>query len=376
LSSEVREIRELVEGLHRNSEPDIPALEDADAGREKKVYSGAHDSARYLARRRREAAAADPSSAPPEPSGVDLEIGYTDGRETVDAKTAARDLADYRQRMAAQLLEGVDPLQAAVNAGGQQQEAPVEQPVEPQPQAEQPQPSERTHYTREEVEIAAIGQLQDYQNRVGAILLSIRGVAVPPELMAATQSPQAWAALQSTDPQKAAQLIDYVNRRAAMAQQLETDLNQARAQQQEIERTYFNRWAEQQDSQFEQAEPEMRGDGSAHLQRAALETLMSYGLKDTEIAAAWNGQPVHLRSAAAQRLVLDATRWRLASEKAKSAIARPSPPPQRPGVRQDRMSASAADLQAISRQLDAAGSAQQQLKLAGRLVAERRRAQG
>jgi hypothetical protein len=374
LHSEIREVRELVEGLHRDSGPHIPALEDADAGRQKPVYSGAHDSARYLARRRREAAQADPSSAPPEPSGVDLEIGYVDGRESVDAKTAARDLADYRQRMAQQLLEGVDPTTAAVRASGQQQEAPAEQPVEQQPQAEQPRPSERTHYTKAEVEAAAVAQLQDYQDRVGAILLSIRGVGVPPELMAATQNPQAWAALQSTDPQKAAQLIDYVNRRSQLAAQLETDLNQARAQQEQIQRTQFSRWAEQQDSLFEQAEPEMRGENSAHLQRQALETLMSYGLGQEEIANFWNGAPISMRSAVAQRLILDASRWRTASQKAKQAIARPSPPPQRPSVRQDRVSASAADLQAMSRQLDAAGSAQQQLRLAGRLVAERRRA--
>jgi hypothetical protein len=271
-------------------------------------------------------------------------------------------------------VQGTDLNTAAMRASGVQ-EAPVEQPVEQQPQTEQPQPSERTHYTKAEVEAAAVAQLQDYQDRIGAILLSIRGVGVPPELVAATQSPQAWAALQSTDPQKAAQIVEYVNRRAALAGQLETDLNQARAQQEQIQRTQFNRWAEQQDSEFEAAEPEMRGANSAHLQRQALATLQDYGLKDSEIAAAWNGQPVSLRSAAAQRLILDATRWRIASERARTAVQRPVPPVQRPGVRQD-VRASVADLNNLSRQLDEAGSAQQQLRLAGRLVAERRRAQG
>jgi hypothetical protein len=371
LSNEVREIRELVEGLHRESGPHIPALEDADAGRQKPVYSGAHDSARYLARRRREAAA-QPDAPPPEPSGVDLEIGYVDGRESVDAKTAARDLADYRARMAAQLLEGVAPAEAALRASGQQQEAPVEQPVEPQPEPTQQQPEERTHFTKAEVEQAAIEQLSQYQERLGAILLSIRGVACPPELAAIT-SPQAWAALQSTDPQKAAQLIDYVNRRSAVAAQLETDLNQARAQQEQIQRTQFQRYAEQQDSAFEAAEPEMRGENSARLQREALETLRHYGLTDDQIAAAWNGTPISLRSAPAQRIVLAAARWRQASQRAKEAIARPSPPPQKPGVRQD-VRASVSDLNALRRRLDEAGSAQQQLKLAGQLVASRRRA--
>jgi hypothetical protein len=367
------EIRESLARLEKAGEYEIPALSDSDSGREKKIYAGAHDSSRFLARRRREAAQADPSSAPPEPSGIDLEIGYVDGRETVDPRTAARDLADYRQRMAAQLLEGVAPAEAAVRASGQQQEAPVaEQPVEPQPEPTQQQSEqERTHYSRQEVEAAAVAQLQDYQDRIGAILLSIRGVGVPPEL-AAIQTPQAWAALQSTDPHKAAQIATYIQNRAGMAQQLEGELAQVRQQQQEIQSAQFNRWASSEDAKFEKH----AGTVSRELQVEALTTLRDAGLEEREIAAAWNGAPVSLRSAAAQRLVLDATRWRLAQEKARTATTKPVPPVQRPSVRQDRVSASAADLQAISRQLDAAGTMQQQLRLAGRLVAERRRAQG
>jgi hypothetical protein len=372
LSSEVREIRELVEGLHRDNGPHIAGLQDADTGRAKPVYSGAHDSGAYLARRRREAAQADPSSAPPPMNPeADLQLGYLDDRE-LSARQAATDLASYRQRLAQELLQGTDLGTAAMRAGGVQQEAPVaEQPVE-QPEPTQQQPEERTHYTRAEVESAAVEQLQNYSDRIGAILLSIRGVGIPPELQAIT-TPQAWAALQSTDPQKAAQIATYIQNRAGMAQQLEAELGAVRQQQEQIQRTQFNRWAEQQDAQFEEAEPEMRGADSAHLQRAALETLKHYGLKDAEIASAWNGQPIQLRSSVAQRIVLDATRWRMASEKAKAAIARPSPPPQRPGVRQD-VRASVADLNALSRRLDEAGSAQQQLKLAGQLVASRRRA--
>jgi hypothetical protein len=356
--------------LRQSNEPDIPALRDADSGRSKPVYSGAHDAGRHLAHRRREAAA-QPDAPPPEPSGVDLEIHDRLDRPEIDAKVAAAELADYRQRMAAQLLEGVDPLTAANRASGQEQEAP--QPVEPQPEAEQaPQPSERTHYTREEVETAAVAQLQDYQDRIGAILLSIRGVGVPPELMAATQSPQAWAALQSTDPHKAAQIIDYVNRRASMAQELEGQLAQVR-QQQQIQSAQFKRWAEIEDAKFEKH----AGKVDHALQVEALATLRDVGVSDEEVAAAWNGGAlISFRDHRAQRIIADAARWRAASAKAKAATARASPPPQRPGVRMDRVSASAADLQAMSRQLDQAGSAQQALKIAGRLVAERRRAQG
>jgi hypothetical protein len=202
-------------------------------------------------------------------------------------------------------------------------------------------------------------------------LLSIRGVGVPPEL-ANIQTPEAWAGLCASDPAKAQQLIDYVQRRAGVAQQLGAELDSVRQQQAQIQHTHFQRYAEEQDRIYEAS----AGKASHELQVAAADVLRDAGLSDQDIGAAWNGAPISLRSAAAQQILADAARWRMAQQKAKAAIARPSPPPQRPGVRMDRMSASAADLQAISRQLDNAGSAQQQLKLAGRLVAERRRAQG
>jgi hypothetical protein len=85
------EIKEIHSMLRQSNEPHIPALEDADSGRQKPVYSGANDSGRYLARRRREVAQADPSSAPPALNPeADLVIGYQDDRSEVSAKDAAR----------------------------------------------------------------------------------------------------------------------------------------------------------------------------------------------------------------------------------------------------------------------------------------------
>jgi hypothetical protein len=237
----MREVRETLSRLERASEPEIPALEDADSGREKKTYSGAHDSARFLARRRREQAAAQGEAQPSEPAGVDLVMSYQDGRESVDAKTAARDLAAYREKLAQELLQGTDLGTAAMRASGVQQEAPVEQPVEPQPEPQQQTNEPPTHYSREQVEAAAIEQLNQYSERIGAILLSIRGVGVPPEL-ANIQTPQAWAALQAADPHKAAQIADYIQRRAGMAQQLESELGAVRQQQQEIQSAHFQKY--------------------------------------------------------------------------------------------------------------------------------------
>src|SRR5262249_33062929 len=141
-----------------------------------------------VARARREKDAAEnPQLTPGQGAEPDLVIGYQDGRSEVSAKDAAKDLASYRARLAEELLQGTDLGTAAMRASGVQQEAPVAEqqrpePVEPQPEPQQQSEQERTHYTRHEVEWAAIAQLQDYQDRVGAILLSIRGVGVPPEL--------------------------------------------------------------------------------------------------------------------------------------------------------------------------------------------------
>jgi hypothetical protein len=374
LSTEIREIHSMLDDMRQSNEPDIPALRDADSGQKKAVFSGVHDASRHLARRRREAAAQ--GEAQPSEPGIDLEIRDLTDRPEIDPKQAAVELADYRQRMAAQLLEGIDPATAAARASGFEQPAEAPQPAQPESEpTQQSEQSERTHYTRVEVETAAVQQLQGYQERLGAILLAIRGVAVPNEL-SQIQSPEQWAALQAADPHKAAQIADYVGRRQALAQQLETELGAVQQQKAQIQQAQFQRYAEEQDQIFEQAVPEMRSGGSRELQEAAAAVLKDVGLSDQDVRAAWNGAPISLRSAAAQRILADAARWRMAQAKAKAAIARATPPPQRPGVRQD-IRASVADLNALSRKLDEAGSAQQQLKLAGRLVAERRRsAQG
>jgi hypothetical protein len=365
-SSEMAEIRETLARIERGGQYEIPALSDADAGRQKPVYSGAHDSARYLARRRREAAA-QPDAPPPEPSGVDLEIHDRLDRPEIDPKVAAAELADYRRRMAAQLLEGVDPTTAAVQASGYEQPAEA-QPVE-QPAEQAPPPTYTEEQVREALWQAATQAHEQYGAQIADVLLAFQNCPMPAEFNQ-IKTPDDWMRIQQTNPALAQQMAEYVARRVNTVAQLATEHAQLQEQRRQVSAAQFKEWASAQDTEFEKH----CGAVDRALQQEALITLQNAGVSDEQAARAWNGEPISLRSAAAQRLVLDATRWRLAEAKAKAAIARPSPPPQRPGVRADRMSASAADLQAISRQLDNAGTMQQQLRLAGRLVAERRRA--
>jgi hypothetical protein len=368
----MREVRETLARLEKAGEYEIPALSDSDSGREKKVYSGAHDSARFLARRRREAAQADPSSAPPEPSGADLELRYADDRE-VSAKDAARDLAAYRERLAQELLQGTDLGTAAARASGYEQPAeaqPVEQPAEQAPQQtyNEQQVQEREQQAQWQ---AAVQAHEQYGAQIGDILLAFQNYPMPAEF-SQVKTPDDWMRLQQTNPALAQQMANYVQRRVETVNQLNAEHQKVQEQRRQVAAAQFADWGRAQDVEFERH----AGEISRELQVEALATLRDVGISDQEAAEAWNGRPVSLRSAAAQRLILDATRWRLAQEKARTATTKPVPPVQRPSVRQDRMSASAADLNAISRQLDNAGTMQQQLRLAGRLVAERRRAQG
>jgi hypothetical protein len=373
-SSELAEIKETLARIERGGEYEIPALSDSDSGREKKIYAGAHDSARYLARRRKEEAERA-GAAPPELNAEpDLVIGYRDNRLEVSAKEAAKDLAAYRERLAQQLIEGADLGTAAIRASGfdAQQEAVTEQPVEPQPEPTQQQ-SEQERITRAEVETAAI--VNTYRESIGAILMAIRGQGIPPELQAIT-TPEAWAALQVQDPEKAAQISDYVQRRAAMAQQLEFELGRVRQHQAQMQAMQFQQYGEEQDRLAEELVPELKDEAAyPTLQKAAVDVLEEAGLSRQQMAAAWHGAPIQLRSAAAQKILADAAKWRLAQEKARTAITKPVPPVQRPGVRQPDRTQAQFEADRLSKVLDAnRGEGIVGLRTAAQLVAERRRA--
>jgi hypothetical protein len=371
-ATELAEIRESLARLEKAGEYEIPALSDSDSGREKKIYAGPHDSSRFLARRRREEAekaGTPPAQLNPEP---DLVLHYQDGRAEVSAKDAAKDLADYRARLAQELLQGTDLNTAAMRASGHEQPAeaqPVEQPAE---QAPPSYSQEQVQQAQQEAQWqATVLAHAEYEAKLGDVLLAFQNHPMPAEF-SQLKTADDWMRIQQTNPALAQQMANYVERRVAAVNQLNAEHAQVQEQRRQVAAAQFADWGKAQDAEFERH----AGEISRELQIEALTTLKDVGLDERQIAQAWNGhQQISLRSAGAQRLVLDATKWRLAEAKAKAAIARPSPPPQRPGVRQD-IRASVADLNNLSRQLDGATSAQQALKLGARLVAERRRAQG
>ena len=75
---------------------------------------------------------------------------------------------------------------------------------------------------------------------------------------------------------------------------------------------------------------------AAKLQAAAVAVLKDLGFDEAELSQSWTGKgSISLRDHRVQLLIRDATLWRDAQAKAKTATAKPVPPVQRPGVSAD-----------------------------------------
>ena len=139
----------------------------------------------------------------------------------------------------------------------------------------------------------------------------------------------------------------------------------------EAQQKWFE-FATRQDALFVEHIPEAANSAkAAKLQQAAVAVLKDIGFTDEELGDLWTGRaPLRLRDHRMQLLVLDATRYRQAQQKARDAVAKPIPPVQRPGVAQPRGAALDAALQALNKQLETSGN----LKDAAALIAARRKA--
>jgi hypothetical protein len=358
VSSEMAEIRDALNELREanNYEP-VPAL-SYEEGKPRKTYPDALSAAKAVARARREQAATE--NAQPE-LPID-ELRYIDGRSAdaeVDARQAAQDIAQYREQKARQLLDGIEPAAEAPQ--------PEAQPVE------QPPPSS---YTEEHLQQAqqqaqwqaAVAAHEQYGAQIGDILLAFQNYPMPAEF-SQIKTPDDWMRLQQTNPTLAQQMANYVQRRVDTVNKLNAEHQQVQEQRRQISAGQFEQWSQAQDAEFDKH----CGTVDRALQVEALTTLKDVGLKESEIAAAWNGQPISLRSAAAQRLVLDATRWRIAQEKARTAITKPVPQVQRPGVRMPDRTGAQVEADRLSKALDNnRGEGLVGLRTAAQLVAQRR----
>jgi hypothetical protein len=369
-ASEMQEIRETLSRIERGGEVEIAALQDADSGRQKPRYAGAADAARYLARKRRDEAEQAGVQTPqltPEP---DITIRDNLNRESIDPRQAAAELNSWRQRVAEEILKGVDPATAANIASGAQ---PEQQEAAPQPEAqpiEEPPASYSSGQLQEAQLQAQVAAQTQYSEHLADVLAAFQHQPMPAEFNT-LKTPDDWIRLQQQNPQLAQHLQDYVQRRVATTQQLSAELNQLQEQRRQMYSEQHRAYGEAEDRAFEES---VGGNVTPEMQQAAINTMQKVGYSAAELRAGWAGTPFLLRDRRAQMLIHKAALYDQSQAKAREAIRKPVPPVQRPGAGQPRTSAAQMNVEALSRKLDQTGSAQAQLRLGAQLVAERRRA--
>jgi hypothetical protein len=190
-----------------------------------------------------------------------------------------------------------------------------------------------------------------------------------PELNGLTteQLPVAIQIMQKTNPQRAALAASAINQARALAgRHLEAAARQEQ-QAQEQQRAHFTNWAASEDAAFDD---QMNKAGVSREQRAELraETMKMFesaGLSKAEITELWNTNPL-MRGRVGQQIMADAARYRMGVERAKSALAAPLPPVQRPGM--GGSPSADADLRALDAGLSRATSVNDQLKLAAEML--------
>ena len=150
---------------------------------------------------------------------------------------------------------------------------------------------------------------------------------------------------------------------------------QAQQRRSEAAERQFSEFARKEDDLFTERVPDMADPGkAAKLQAAAVAVLKDLGFDEAELSQSWTGKgSISLRDHRVQLLIRDATLWRDAQAKAKTATAKPVPPVQRPGVAPTKGASAQAEIQNLTRQLETA-SGVNAMRIAARLTAARRAA--
>jgi hypothetical protein len=306
------------------------------------------------------------------------------------AGDAAREVKNFRQAQAIaqqQLLaELTAQEQAAAEAGPAVGQSQAAQPAEPTQAAEQPQQQQPDPIAQERAQLAAAQQ---------CFVLAARATEAEREASAAinqwteafnraypeannpnaieelrTTNVQRFAAMQR-DAQRVAQNIDSWMRQGAAATQQRQAVENQIAQHQEAQvRAAWHSYKEAEDAKFHQYAPELNDPVRASAMRQGVKQMLNeIGFDNESLARAWNGETgFSVRDHRAQRLILDAFRWRQAQANAKNIANKraPVPPVQRPGVARLRGADNEADIARLQRELNSATGAKA-VRLATRL---------
>jgi hypothetical protein len=190
-------------------------------------------------------------------------------------------------------------------------------------------------------------------------------------------NPQRWAAIEK-EALRAQQAFQVGQKRLA-------ELNEARQlrqhavamQQQEAAQAAYQQISVQEDAKAHEAIskelPAYKTEaGRKAISEASRNLLKSVGLNDQHIRQVWSeGQPVYLRSAAAQQILAMAAAYRLAAARAREAQKAPVPQALKPGMARPRGAGGAELVRSLERQL-AGETGNQALKTSVKLAQARR----
>ena len=154
---------------------------------------------------------------------------------------------------------------------------------------------------------------------------------------------------------------------------VQNELKQTQERQTQEQSKQWSDFAKRQDELLLEKVPELADKTKAPaLQKAAAEYLINEGVPQERLSRLWNGQEtLSIREAWVQKAFVDATRYREAQAKARTATAKPIPPVQRPGVSQGKAADRDAKIASLSQQLDKATGINA-LRLAAELTRARR----
>jgi hypothetical protein len=174
------------------------------------------------------------------------------------------------------------------------------------------------------------------------------------------RNPARFAQLQQAAQKTAVSIDGWMKRGAAATEARRSQENQVVQHQQAAVRAAWHQYKEAEDAKLHQFAPELNDAVKASAMRQGVRTMLNeIGFANDELTRAWNGESgFSVRDHRAQRLILDAYRWRQAQTRAKTINAnRAVPNVQRPGVARPRGADSEADIGRLQRELAGASGA-------------------
>jgi hypothetical protein len=288
----------------------------------------------------------DPLDPPP----VEVKIADKFGEEgkALTLEEAAERLTNWRKEQAAQREQELAEFDAERQQRQQdyeQLQTQQQQPAQPeQPQQPDPIQLERAQVGQERQRTEAIKQLSFHEvaglNNLAQLSQQVQQAF--PEL-ANVRSEQdlhnLHAHLQRQNPARAhalAQADQVVRQRQVALAHLTQTRKAHEAQAQAVTDQQQRQAAAQHDAMFEQRAAKIVPNweqAAPAVRKAAKQTLIAAGISEQQIDHLWRGaQPIHIRSAAAQELILKAALWDSAQAKAHQIRQTPLPQVLKPGV--------------------------------------------